>query len=350
MPQIYINNNREYLYMATTSSLLQNAKTAAAKTTQQAASGLQQNLSPGFRNGGNETLEFPLDLGDLQRPIIRFSCLPHDASEPIDSICLPYPQGVAFNDVASYSTINMGTISAMADIAKAAGGASGIGGKLKAAAGEAGAQAFSGGGIGASILAAKKLGLEGVAKTMEFSSQQVVNPRTNTAFDGNSLRSFQFDFKMIGSSEAEVRMIDNIQNCLRNNSYAKEIGGRKTMLQYPSLWHIEFLDPDMQELQYVPKIFSCYLTAVTTTINASDNTFRVDYSPHEVDISLQFQESKILTRNEIEDLEINSNRENADTSFINEKKDELVSAQNELIDKLAADEEAAAAKAAAEEE
>ena len=330
--------------MATTSSLLQNAKTAIAKTTQQAASGLQQNLSTGFRNGGNETLEFPLDLGDLQRPIVRFSCIPHDASEPIESICFPFPQGVAFNDVASYSTINMGTITAMADIAKAAASKTGIKDKLKAAAGEAGAQTFSGGGIGASILLSRRLGLESVARPMEFASKQVVNPRTNTAFDGNALRAFQFDFKMIGSSEAEVRVIDSIQNVFRNNTYAKEIGGRKTMLQYPSLWHIEFMDPDMQELQYVPKIFSCYLTSLSVTINASDNTFRTDYSPHEVDVSLQFQESKILTRNEIEDLEINSNRENADTDFINEKKEELVSAQNKLIKKLAADEAAAAKK------
>ena len=329
--------------MATTTSLLQSAKTAVGKTAQEAAAGLQQNLAPGFRNNGQETLEFPSNLEDLARPIIRFTCLPHDASEPIESICLPLPQGVAFNDLAAYSQINMGTISGIADIAKAAGAAQGgIQSKLKAAAGEAGAQAFSGGGIGASILLSRKLGLEGVAKTMEFSSKQVVNPRTNTAFDGNALRTFQFDFKMIASNEAEVRTIDAIQNVLRNNTYAKEIGGRKTMLQYPSLWHIEFLDPDMQELQYIPKIFSCYMTGLTTVINASDNTFRVDYSPHEVDISLQFQESKILTRNEIEDLEISSNRENADTSFINEKKEELVSAQNNLIKDLATKETAAA--------
>lgn len=322
--------------MAQQSSLLQNASTAIAKTTQQAASGLQQNLTPGFRNNGQETLEFPSNLEELARPLVRFTCLPHDASEPIESICLPFPQGVAFNDLAAYSQINMGTISALGDIAKAAGNAEGgIASKLKAAAGEAGAQTFSGGGIGASILLTKKLGLESASKAMEFSSKQVVNPRTNTAFDGNALRTFQFDFKMIASNESEVRTIDAIQNVLRNNTYAKEIGGRKTMLQYPSLWHIEFMDPDMKELEYIPKIFSCYMTGLTTVINASDNTFRKDYSPHEVDISLQFQESKILTRNELEDLEINSNRENADTSFINEKKNELVSAQNELIANLA---------------
>ena len=250
-----------------------------------------------------------------------------------------------FNDLAAYSQINMGMISALGDIAKAAGNAEGgIGSMLKAAAGDAGAQTFSGGGIGASILLPKQLGLESASKAMEFSSKQVVNPRTNTAFDGNSLRAFQFDFKMIASSESEVRTIDAIQNVLRNNTYAKEIGGRKTMLQYPPLWNIEFLDPNMQELEYIPKIFSCYMTGLTTTINTSDNTFRTDYSPHEVDISLQFQESKILTRNELEDLEINSNRENADTTFINEKKNELVSAQNDLIAKLAEKETATAKK------
>jgi len=325
--------------MAIYSQLLQDASTAAGKVTQQAASGLQQNLSIGNRNGGNETLEFPLDLADLDRPIVRFSCIPHDSSIPIESICFPIPQGLAFNDSASYSTINMGTISAIADIAKAAGGATGIGNKIKAAAGEGGAQAFSGGGIGASILLSRKLGLETTAKTLEFSSKQVVNPRTNTAFDGNTLRSFQFDFKLIASNEAEVRSIDSIQNVFRNNTYAAEVGGRKTMLQYPSLWHIEFLSPDMTELQYIPKIFSCYITACNTTINSSDNTYRNDYSPHEVDISLQFQESKILTRNEIEDLEANSNRANADTAFISQKSQDLVSAQNKLISKLARDEQ-----------
>lgn len=323
--------------MATPSSLLQNAATATQKITQQAASGLQQNLSTGYRNNGNETLEFPQDLIDLQRPLIRFSCIPHDASIPMESITLPLPQGVAFNDMAAYSSINMGTISAMADIAQAAGGAEGIGGKIKAAAGEAGAQTFSGGGIGASILLTKKLGLESASKTLEFASKQVVNPRTNTAFDGNGLRTFQFDFKMIASNEAEVRIIDSIQNVFRSNTYASEVGGRKTLLQYPALWHIEFLSPDMTELEFMPKIFSCYITGFTTTINQSDNTFRSDYSPHEIDISLQFQESKILTRNELEDLENNSNRANADTAFITAAKDNIVSAQTKLIDKLVTD-------------
>jgi hypothetical protein len=325
--------------MAIQSSLLQDASTAASKITQQAASGLQQNLSIGNRNGGNETLEFPLDLADLQRPIVRFSCLPHDASLPIESICLPIPQGLTFNDAASYSTVNMGTIAAMSDIAKAAGGETGIANKIKAAAGEAGAQSFSGGGIGASILLSRKIGMETTAKTLEFSSKQVVNPRTNTAFDGNTLRSFQFDFKLIASNEAEVRTIDAIQNVFRNNTYASEVGGRKTMLQYPSLWHIEFLSPDMTELQYIPKIFSCYITGAGTTINSTDNTYRNDYSPHEVDVSVQFQESKILTRNEIEDLETNSNRANADTAYISQKQRDLVSAQNKLITKLARDEQ-----------
>jgi hypothetical protein len=326
--------------MALQSSLLQNAATATRKITQQAASGLQQNLSTGYRNHGNETLEFPQDLADLQRPLIRFSCIPHDSTLPVESITLPLPQGVVFNDIAAYSQINMGTISAMADIAQAAGNADGIAGKIKAAAGEAGAQTFSGGGIGASILLSKKLGLESVAKTIEFSSRQIVNPRTNTAFDGNGLRAFQFDFKMIGSNEAEVRIIDSIQNVLRSNTYASEVGGRKTMLQYPSLWHIEFLSPDMTELEFMPKIFSCYITGLTTTVNQSANIFRTDYSPHEIDISVQFQESKILTRNELEDLENNSNRSNADTAFITEKSKDLVRAQNKLISKLAADEAA----------
>ena len=73
-----------------------------------------------------------------------------------------------------------------------------------------------------------------------------------------------------------------------------------------------FIDPVHKELEFMPKIFSCYLTSATTVINSSSNTFRrEDLSPYEIDISLQFQETKVLTRDEIVNLEEKSNRDNA---------------------------------------
>lgn len=300
-----------------------------------AATSLSGQLDTG-RNAGSETLEFPINLESYKRPIIRFLCLPHDTSHPIESICMPCPGGVVYTDSATYATVDMGTISGVAEIASAfQQGGNTVAEKVKAAAGEAGAQVASGGGLGASILLTKKLGMERTSQALELSGKQVINPRTNTTFSGNVLRNFQFDFSLIGQNEAEVRMIDRIQNVFRYNVYASELGQRKTMLQYPPLWHIEFLSPDMIELEYMPKIFSCYLTNVAVTVNSESNTWRKDLSPYQISVSLSFQESKVLTRNEIEDLEQNSNRDNRDLAFINQKVDELKSAQTAALNKIA---------------
>lgn len=303
-----------------------------------AATSLSGQLETG-RNAGSETLEFPINLESFKRPIIRFVCLPHDPSLPIESICMPCPGGVTFTDSATYATVDMGTISGAAEIASAfAKGGDTVKDKLKAAAAEGGAQAASGGGIGASILLTKKLGLEKTSQALELSGKQVVNPRTNTTFSGNVLRNFQFDFSLVGSNEAEVRMIDRIQNVFRYNVYASELGQRKTMLQYPPLWHIEFLSPEMVELEYMPKIFSCYLTNVAVSVNSESNTWRKDLSPYQINVSLSFQESKVLTRNEIEDLEQNSNRDNRDLAIIEEAVEDFKSAQTDALNKLAEEE------------
>lgn len=325
--------------MAEQSSLLQNAASAFNSTVSEAAGGLSRQIGQGNRNGGSETLEFPSNLESFNRPIIRFACTPHDPSLPMDSICLPLPGNLNFVDSATYDTINMGTISSMADIAKAATSAEGgIGAKVKAGLAEAGSQTMSGGAMGAAILTARKLGAEGTAKVFEFSSKQTVNPRTNTAFSGNTLRTFQFDFKMIASNEQETRLIDRIQQTFRFNTYASEVGGKKVLLQYPPLWTITFLGPDMQELEFVPKIYTCYLTQCTTVVNSQANVYRKDFSPHEIDVSLSFQESKVLTRNEMEDLQFNANRENADVAFIDSKTEQLKEGQNMILAKLAEDE------------
>lgn len=310
-----------------------------SNTIQNASTGLG---GVGKGNEDSATLEFPLDLELSQRPVIRFVCLPHDTTKKIESICLPCPGNVTFTDAAEYATINMGDIAAGAEVINAFQQGGSITDKIGKAAKEAKTQAGSGGSLGAKMLLAKKLGMEGVSSAIGFAAKQVLNPRTNTTFSGNTLRNFQFDFKMIGQSPAEVRAIDRIQNTFRHNTYASEVGGRKLLLQYPAQWHVEFLDGNMNELEYMPKIFACYLTTAACTINAENNVWRTDMSPHEVSVSLSFQETKVLTRNEMEDLEMNSNRENADTRFMEQQADQLVQTQQKVLKSVIA--EAAAAK------
>jgi hypothetical protein len=140
---------------------------------------------------------------------------------------------------------------------------------------------------------------------------------------------------MIGRNPHEVRVIDDIQNTFRNRSYAAEQGS--LMLQYPDQWTIQFLDPrNSNELDYVPKIYTCYLTSVNTTFNSSSNTYRNDMSPYEVDVSLQFQETKVLTRDEMERL-MDGDRFNQDeataTELINAGQRSIKAGYDQLLDK-----------------
>ena len=248
----------------------------------------------------NNLLHFPTDLIDKGRPYIRFACTPAKEYEPLRQICLPLVGAINYGDSANYATIDMGLIDAVADFV---GDVSTEG--LKKATTDAISkfkeQVDSVGGLGASILLARKLGQDRLGQAFEFRGKTIQNPRTNTTFGGNQIRSFGFNFKMIGRNPHEVRVIDDIQNTFRNRSYAAEQGS--LMLQYPDQWTIQFLDPrNSNELDYIPKIYTCYLTSVNTTFNSSSNTYRHDMSPYEVDVSLQFQETKILTRDEMERL------------------------------------------------
>jgi hypothetical protein len=278
-------------------------------------------------------MKFPIDLEDKGRPMIRFTCIPSSGDEGNQSVYFPCPQGVSYSDGGSYTTIDIGIIGTLAKIAATEGSPME---KLSMAGNIAMKEAEAAGPIGASILALKATGLDNIATSVEFANKQVRNPRTNTAFSGNTLRNFQFDFKMIGKSKQEVKTIDAIQRVFREKVYASKLGGVSSfMLKYPPKWIIEFLEPKGgKELTYMPKIYSCYLTAANTVINASSNTFRdEDMSPYEIDVSLQFQETKILTREEIVALE-DGVRENEFDEAFNSLTEDLTTFGGQALGKL----------------
>jgi|11BtaG_2_1085332.scaffolds.fasta_scaffold00738_4 hypothetical protein len=268
-------------------------------------------------DSANPIISFPRDLEELGRPYVQFSCMKEGRN-----IFLPMPAGITIADGGEYSTINTATMSALAQTARA--GVDAItgqgGGALDAAramAKDIGNQAFSGGGIGAAILLSKKMGLNDLADTASFAGKMVVNPRTNVSFSGNNLRQFGFKFTLIGRDKSEVNAIDAIQNTFRNQVYASEMDNEKLLLKYPNQWQIKFFSPDKpgKELDYIPKIYTSYLTSCSVAVNPSSPRFRTDNSPYELTIDLAFQETKILTRDEIQRLE-NGDRTNREADDI----------------------------------
>jgi len=298
-------------------------------------------LGGNFGTTGTTLMQFPSDLGEANRPYIRFKCESYEADKSLKIINLPCPAGISFSDGGSYTTVDVGTIATLLPAVMSAG--AGPMEMAKALGRAAQNEARGLGAMGATILLARMVGADQVATGIEFANKSVRNPRTNAAFSGNTLRNYQFNFKLIGRNSAEVTTIDNIQNTFREQVYAEKLNGSSSfMLKYPNQWTVQFIDPSSPgtEMEYMPKIYTCYLTTLSTVINSTANTFREDSSPYEVDISLQFQETKILTRDEIIKLEKNGDRTNAADDAaaelfgnVDEMGKKAVSSLNKLIDK-----------------
>ena len=298
-----------------------------------------KSVLPQAQRARKPELVFPRDmLVESQRPYIRFTCKPANGGQAMTSVNLPCPGGVSFNDGGDYTTVDMGIIGDIASIVAKGGSVSEMAG---ATAGAFKKQAAGLGAVGGGILALKTLGANDAATALEFANKSVRNPRTNTAFSGNQLRNFQFEFKMIGKDPKEVDEINEIQSFFREQVYASKLNGTSTIMQqYPSQWTVKFIDPrDGNELQYMPKIFTCYLTSANTTINSTSNTFRTDLSPYEVDVSLGFQETKVLDRDEINALEggVRFNRDDDAYNELTSQAEQAVKDRTDQLDKALED-------------
>lgn len=287
-------------------------------------------------------LVFPSNLKDeayKDRPTIQFSCTENQQegdslnkvkNEAIQSateagrqelvaspnttkgnkinIFLPCPGGITFADSGSYGEIskdrffsNLTTDNA-AKLGQKAGSIAGKGeiDALKSV-GEAAGRTLEKVSTQDAVAALSSNMGPDIGQQIQFGNKVIMDPRINTAFTGNGLRTFSFEFKMIATSQQESMTVKNIYNAFRRNIYASRAG--LIALRYPPVWEIKFLKGDKSVNQYIPKIHKCYLTSVNTTFNSENNSWRVDTAPLSVDISISFQEQKVLTRQDIENLE-----------------------------------------------
>ena len=257
---------------------------------------------PPFSAAESKILAFPDTLRAQPLPFVLLTAQGKTSSP---AISLPIPPGLTIGDGMSYSSINLGiigtimaeTMTQMGKQTSLAGvvgaGVGGMVGSVINKAGQLNAAAT------ASILA-RKFGFETVADTVDFSQKQVIAPNTNTTFQNSNIRSYSFAFKLVSRSKKEAETIKRIVDSLRENMYPE---GKDVVLSYPPIWNISFYDKDAAVNPYLPKIFDSYLTGMTATFNASTNIFHEDGSPVETDVSLSFQETRALTKMDIQKLE-----------------------------------------------
>ena len=138
------------------------------------------------------------------------------------------------------------------------------------------------------------------------------NPYIATAFESTTLRSFGFTFKCVPESSDEAEDVRLIENLFRKYMYPKELD--PIALQYPPIFRIKFYNGE-EENKFMPMILDSYLINLTTTYNETSNMFHGDGAPVETSMSITFQETKALTRDDLygEDLEYRRERPATDS-------------------------------------
>ncbi len=207
----------------------------------------------------------------------------NDFVDPV-KIHLYVPQGFSVPDAASYGTTDFGLLGNSENAASEALSEKSFGQSVKLflnnILGKVGAEELS-------PLATKQLIDDGIT----------LNPNTAVAFETVQLRSFNFQFKMVSESAEEAQQIFRIENEFRRALYPTMQG---ISLRYPPKFRIQFLH-GKKVSPYMPRILPSYLINMTTAFNSSTNMFHADGSPSEVDLSLTFQETKLITRDKLYD-------------------------------------------------
>ena len=275
-----------------------------------------KNISVAGDNEGpeyNGPLVFPHALRNLDRPIICLTAFKKEGEGvQQEHIFLPIPNELAFSDSAEYNEVSLGALLG-AGMSAAQQGDAGALQATKAAFGQAAST------TGADVL-------EIIAGKTKFADQAslltrtVSNPNTNIAFKGHGIRSFTFNFTMMAKYAAEAETIRKIHNRFRRLSYANlKDDENNILLSYPPTWQVRFMAPQssddpsnpalttngttLTEMKHIPRIFSCYLTGVNTTINDQGNMYHPDNAPLSVTISITYQETRALNRKDLIDME-----------------------------------------------
>lgn len=234
-----------------------------------------------------------------------------DVPETRNEIKLYMPPAFSYNDGVSYNNFELGVGGAKFEAASKAGldvaertrqgfqntfadlgGLLGVGNNSRGA-DAAAALMFQG--------IADKVGQGGLAKSM---SRVVSNPNVRVIFSGVNLRTFSFTFNLISASAKESVEIEKIVKFFRTELYPISIGQKlgpdtqiETGLRFPNRFIIEIM---YGGVPVFTKLKPLYLTNVGTVYNKSQAGMHHDGKPFEVDVTLTFQESVALKRQDIE--------------------------------------------------
>jgi len=250
---------------------------------------------------------YPSHLAGSNAPFMRITANRYKyggSGAPQGHVTLYHPPGVSFSDGAGYGTMDMGPIGSQlmagiqsgksaTDIAKEANT------KINGKDSNADLRSMM------SLKIAKDSGIGNIVPGVEnlsdmygMSKGVATNPNTVVAFQNMTLRSFNFIFSLVAEDPSESQEIRKIQEFFRSEMYPEQ-GAGSYLLTYPSTFSIKFYTQDGRENPYYPKIYECNLTNLQTNFNEGANMHFEGGAPISVNVSLTFQETKVLTKSDI---------------------------------------------------
>jgi len=221
---------------------------------------------------------------------IRFTPVDDQGAQDGEIIELYLPAGVLFADKMEYENMALGLAGMIGADDENTATAENL---------------FSGDVAGLAMQEIIKKAVSGAAGAITQRNKQAPNPNTRALFKQVSLRSFQFNFKLIPTTETEATTITNIVKEFRTQMYPELIGGggegTSVGYEFPNRYEIETFYDGQEDM--APKIFPAYLEAFQASYNPTGQTIFQKAGGQgyfaETDMNLTFTESRALTKQDI---------------------------------------------------
>ena len=235
------------------------------------------------------------------------------------TILLPIPSNISDTNAARYGSSELNSIAGAAiggiagimesgkDFTKGVGagaqsvldsGADAIMNTARSAGGVAGIQGFL-----TRQLAASAAGMLGAnitpSQLLARTQGEILNPNMELLFNGPTLRSFRFSFKMTPRNTEEAGEIKQIINCFKQSMAPKvgsstaeinEAGGTNTFLRTPNVFELRYRQ-GKDEHQFLNKFKQCFLESISVNYTA-DGAYATydDGTPVSMIMDLSFKE------------------------------------------------------------
>jgi len=220
--------------------------------------------------------------------LVNFSeQLKPDTSRRIDEEIALYVDGPpTVRYAAQYSNKDLGTVAGLA------------------AAGSSAVDSVSGLGETASALAAQFAKLPGalgvnLPDVISATAKVSLNPFREVIFEAIDFRSFNFKYRFFPKSREEANNVEDIIKIFKFHMHP-ELSANKLFFIYPSEFEIGYYF-ESNENTYFHKFKPCVLESMDVSYGGEQFSSFYDGRPTEVNMSLTFRETEILTKKQIKD-------------------------------------------------